>query len=77
MSVTGIPKVRMQARGLHHSGNTEAAKSLANLADAYEFLAAEYARVMRQAGYSDSVEASEQLALSWVDPAQRPAVDPE
>ncbi|QJT37099.1 hypothetical protein E4188_22640 (plasmid) [Aeromonas media] len=75
MSFTGIPKIRMQAKGQFHSGNVEAAQALSNIADAYEYLAAEYGRVMEMAGFSESREASEKDALTWVEPAKRPAVE--
>jgi hypothetical protein len=73
VSIIGIPKIRMQAKGLYHAGNTEAAQSLKDLADAYEYLAAEYGKVMQQAGFSESRLATEKYALTWVDPAKRPA----
>ncbi|MGN5044110.1 hypothetical protein [Aeromonas sp. 3P] len=45
------------------------------LADAYEFLATEFGKVMYQAGFSESAEAAKQDAMSWLN--QRPAVDEE
>lgn len=75
MSFTGISKIRMQAKGLFHSGNKEAAQGLSNIADAYEYLAAEYGRVMELAGYSESREVTEKEALTWIDAANRPAVE--
>lgn len=41
--------------------------------DAYQFLAAEYGRVMLQAGFSESAEAAQQDAMGWI--AKRPAID--
>lgn len=75
MSIKGIPKVRMQTKGLYHSGNVDAAQLLSDLADAYEYLAAEYGRVMEQAGFSASREACEKEALAWLDPTKRPAIE--
>lgn len=75
MSIKGIPKVRMQAKGLYHSGNVDAAQLLSDLADAYEYLAAEYGRVMEQARFSASREACEKEALAWLDPTKRPAIE--
>ncbi|ASI21393.1 hypothetical protein E4188_23170 (plasmid) [Aeromonas media] len=75
MNIKGIPKVRMQAKGLFHSGNVDAAQLLTDLADAYEYLAAEYGRVMELAGFSESREACEKDALAWLDPTNRPAVE--
>ncbi|MDX7766130.1 hypothetical protein [Aeromonas caviae] len=75
MSIKGIPKVRMQAKGLYHSGNVDAAQTLTDMADAYEYLAAEYGRVMVQAGYSASREECKNEALAWLDPTKRPAVE--
>jgi hypothetical protein len=46
-----------------------------NLAEAYQFLAAEYGRIMLQAGFSESAEAAQQDAMSWIE--KRPAVDVE
>lgn len=45
------------------------------LAEAYAFLAAEYGKVMHQAGFSESADAAQQDAMSWLN--QRPAVDEE
>lgn len=53
-------------------GLTDEAKKLA---DAYEFLATEFGKVMYQAGFSESAEAAKQDAMSWLN--QRPAVDEE
>ncbi|MEH8253364.1 hypothetical protein [Aeromonas veronii] len=53
-------------------GLTDEAKKLA---DAYEFLATEFGKVMHQAGFSESAEAAKQDAMSWLN--QRPAVDEE
>ncbi|HDX8451410.1 TPA: hypothetical protein RQN21_000928 [Aeromonas hydrophila] len=53
-------------------GLTDEAKKLA---DAYEFLATEFGKVMYQAGFSESAEAAKQDAMSWL--IQRPAVDEE
>ncbi|HDO1329352.1 TPA: hypothetical protein P2Q98_001937 [Aeromonas veronii] len=53
-------------------GLTDEAKKLA---DAYEFLATEFGKVMYQAGFSESTEAAKQDAMSWLN--QRPAVDEE
>jgi len=53
-------------------GLTDEAKKLA---DAYEFLATEFGKVMYQAGFSESAEVAKQDAMSWLN--QRPAVDEE
>lgn len=53
-------------------GLTDEAKKLA---EAYEFLATEFGKVMCQAGFSESAEAAKQDAMSWLN--QRPAVDDE
>lgn len=45
------------------------------LADAYEFLATEFGKVMYQAGFSESAQAAKHDAMSWLN--QRPAVDEE
>lgn len=52
-----------------------AAASLRNHAAAYEFLAAEYGRIMYQAGFSESAEAARQDAMGWVE--KRPTLDEE
>ena len=52
-----------------------AAETIRNLAEAYQFLAAEYGRVMLQAGFSESAEAAQQDAMGWIE--KRPAVDAE
>jgi len=46
-----------------------------NLAEAYEFLAAEYGKILHQAGFSESALAGQQDAMSWL--SKRPAVDEE
>lgn len=74
---TEIRKIRMQAKGTFQSGNVEAAKAISNLADAYEFLAAEYGRVMELAGFSESREAAEKDALEWIDATKRPSLGGE
>lgn len=45
------------------------------LAEAYQFLAAEYGRVMMQAGFSESAETAQQDAMGWIE--KRPALDEE
>jgi hypothetical protein len=50
-------------------------RKINKLADAYQFLAAEYGRIMLQAGFSESAEAAQQDAMSWIE--KRPAVDAE
>lgn len=52
-----------------------AAVAIRNLAKAYEFLAAEYGRVMMQAGFSESAEAAQQDAMGWIE--KRPVLDEE
>ena len=44
-----------------------------NLADAYQFLAAEYGKILHQAGFSESALAGQQDAMGWI--AKRPSVD--
>ncbi|MGU5617665.1 hypothetical protein, partial [Aeromonas caviae] len=51
------------------------AQTLTDMADAYEYLAAEYGRVMVQAGYSASREECKNEALAWLDPTKRPVVE--
>ena len=65
--------IRMQTKGLQYSGAVDVATSVNNLADAYEFLAAEYGRVMLQAGFSESAGAAQQAAMGWIE--KRPAFD--
>ena len=67
--------IRLLAKGLLVGGADEPAVAINNLADAYEFLAAEYGRVMLQAGFSESAEAAQQDAMGWIE--KRPAVDAE
>ena len=69
----GMQMIRMQAKGLQYSGAVDVATSVNNLADAYEFLAAEYGRVMLQAGFSESAGAAQQAAMGWIE--KRPAID--
>ncbi len=52
-----------------------AAVALRNLASAYEFLAAEYGKILHQAGFSESALAGQQDAMGWI--AKRPSVDEE
>jgi SLT domain-containing protein len=75
MIFTGIQKIRIQATRLLHSGNIEAAQDISNMADAYEYLAAEYGRIMEMAGFSESSEAAANDALAWVEPTKRPAIE--
>lgn len=49
------------------------AVAIRNLDEAYQFLAAEYGRVMLQAGFSESSEAAQQVAMGWIE--KRPAFD--
>jgi len=51
----------------------EAAAQLRNMASAYEFLAAEYGKILHQAGFSESALAGQQDAMGWI--AKRPSVD--
>lgn len=53
-------------------GLTDEAKKLA---EAYEFLATEFGKVMYQAGFIESAQAAKQDAMSWL--SKRPAVDEE
>ncbi len=46
-----------------------------NLLAAYAFLAAEYGKVLFQAGYAESADAGQADAISWLNPANRPEVD--
>lgn len=52
-----------------------AAVAIRNLDQSYQFLAAEYGRVMLQAGFSESAEAAQQDAMGWIE--KRPSVDVE
>ena len=46
-----------------------------NLLAAYAFLAEEYGKVLQQAGFAESVDKGKTDAISWLNPANRPAVD--
>lgn len=50
-------------------------RKINKLEEAYQFLAAEYGRVMLHAGFSESAEAAQQDAMGWIE--KRPAVDAE
>lgn len=50
-------------------------RKINKLAEAYQFLAAEYGRVMHQAGFSESAEAAQRDAMGWIE--KRPALDEE
>lgn len=50
-------------------------RKINKLEEAYQFLAAEYGRVMLQAGFSESAKAAQQAAMGWIE--KRPAVDAE
>ena len=69
----GLPMIRLLAKGLLVGGADEPAAAINNLAEAYEFLAAEYGRVMLQAGFSESAGAAQQAAMGWIE--KRPAID--
>ncbi|AYO63729.1 hypothetical protein WH06_01900 [Aeromonas salmonicida subsp. salmonicida] len=50
-------------------------RKINRLADTYQFLAAEYGKILHQAGFSESALAGQQDAMSWL--SKRPAVDEE